>query len=455
MRFLVWLVVGAFLAVVSVGGAGAQERRWGVTGLNGDIVATDCFDCGDDLGMIVSCQGFQSNARVEVPFAAAQRLSEGVLPIRLTTDRGQSYTFDGSLVEWGMVGYVPVFELPANHPIIDAIASASTLQVSAGDVEAFVGLGGSRQAMTIFAAHCGWTQMPAFVAETEVQAFDVQADVTGAARWMIEQAVARDGTERLSLQFGVPETDGILLSATCNTGQGTATLDVLVDFGGLGNGEATDLQINTRSGRFTYPGTVFIESSESAGVQVVVGGRAPLWRALQATDTVTFGVPGGAVSDLSAGDQDGVVASFVEGCFTAGASAPAVVAVPKAPLATPAAPIEVTPPKVDSVAPVAVVPAPVEAKPATPAVSAPVAVPAAPAGGTFACGDGSKVVIAISGPESAQVAAVTVGSAAPIDLKGMPPTPSSVFTAGDTALVLKGKSIQLVQAGKLLDCSAP
>ena len=450
MRFIRWVCATSILVCLAAGGATAQDRVWGLNGTYGEIIATDCVGCGEDIGMSIACQGDFSNARVEVPFAAAQRFSEGTYPITLTTDRGDSYSFESSLVERGLVGFVPVFELPANHPLVEAMSSATTLQVLSGDVESYIGLGGSRQALEIFSAHCGWTQMPAYVAETAIEPETQPAAPDGDARWMIEQAVARDGSERLGLTFGIPDTDAILLSASCDMGLNTATLDLSVDFGGLRHGAATDLQITTRSGRFSYPGTVFVASEESAGVRVTVGGRAPLWRALQATDSVTFGVPGGAVSSLAAGDQDGVVASFIEGCFVAGANA--------IPVVQPTPPASVELPKAKPIEAPAVVSTPVVKEPVpAPVLVVPVAPPAAPAaagGGSFACGDGSKVTVAISGPASAQVATVTVGSGAPLVLNGLPPTPSMMFAAGDAALVLKPNAIQLIQGAKLSDCTA-
>jgi len=430
---------------LAAGGVSAQDRQWGLTGTYGEIVASDCVDCGDDVGITIMCQGDRSNAHVEVPFVAATRFSEGALPITLTTDRGESFSFEGSYGRRGLVGYVPEFELPANHPLVDALASASTLQVSAGGLDAYLGLAGSRQAMTIFAAHCGWTQMPAYVADAQGD------DGPGSdARWMIEQAVARDGTERLSLAFGIPETDAVLLTAVCDAGLGTATVEVAVDFGGLPDAAPTDLQIATRSGRFTYPGTVFFASEEAAGVRIVVGGKAPLWRALQATDAVGFSINGGPVSSLTAGEQDGAVASFVEGCFSAVAASQPV-AVPAAPRPSVEQPVAVPIPAAPNPVALPETPVPV-AEPAAP-VAVPATPPAATGSGSYACTDGKQVIVAIDGPASAQVATVTGGSETPLVLNGMPPSPSVVFAAGDAALVLKPNAIQLVQGETLSDCT--
>lgn len=62
--------------------------------------------------------------------------------------------------------------------------------------------------------------------------------------------------------------------------------------------------------------------------------------------------------------------------------------------------------------------------------------------------------MAISGPASAQVATVAVGSAPPLVLNGLPPSPSAMFAAGEAALVLKPNAIQLIQGTKLSDCTA-
>lgn len=317
MRLASWLFVLTAIVCVMSSNALAQERRWGNYGTYGDIIATDCIDCGEDVGMTISCQGEGSNALVRVPFAAAQRFVPGLVRLVANVD-GQDYPFDATFEEQGLVGFVPIFELPANHALVYALAAGAEVRISVEQASVVLGLVNSRQTLDIFRAHCGWTQMPPYGTD-QVYVADQPAQPTGEdlPRWYLLQAPDENGVQILTLEFGIPQTDNVLLRASCDidNGQSEVELNGALDFGALGDGDQTQVEISTRTGQFTYPATVFIASEESAGVSIKVGSRAPLWRALQATDNVTLAVVGGAFTSFSTGDEDEVVKSFVEACF--------------------------------------------------------------------------------------------------------------------------------------------
>ena len=424
----------------------AQERTWSLNGLYGDIVASDCADCGDDVGLTMSCQGVGSNALVRVPWAAAPTYPGNSLPLVARVD-GEEYTFTATFEEQGLVGFVPVFELPANHPLIDALARGREIEITVGQLVTYIGLRGSRQATEIFRAHCGWTQMPAYAGDLMIEAEPpvlVAADnaAEDQARWFIQQSASQDGTETVSLGFGIPQTDAVLLSTRCDTSQvnGSAELSLSIDFGVLQAGDAAQVDFDTYSGQFSYPGQVYIDSEESAGVRLTIGARAPLWRALASAKGVTFGVSGGPTATITAPDTDGVVKSFVESCFS-GASTPSVKAeVPVVPVSpTPLAPAPATP-----VAPPVIAPA-------APPVTADVGGGSA---SVFNCPDSIEVRLTLTGTAPKRVAVVVVGTNQPEQLNEMPAGANALFASANTTLFLKADALQIVQKGVKSDCQA-
>lgn len=311
------IVVGLFL-FSSATAALSQQRVWRDTGLNGGITAFDCIECGDDIGMSIACQGDQSNALVKIPFAALPRYRGGTLPLRLTID-GQTFKFDATLQEEGMIGFVPVFELPANDPLMTAMQSGRAMQVTIADLATEIGLAGSREALEIFKAHCGWSRMQQVAAApaTSSSAPTAPTETGDTGRWFLTQFPDRNDTPILQLAYGIPETDAVLFGASCNADKANSEVEVsvLVDVGALNDGEKTQLRISTPSGDFTYPVNVFTAGSESAGVQFRLGARAPLWRAIERADAVDFSIQNGPVASTTAGDSNGVIQSFVDACF--------------------------------------------------------------------------------------------------------------------------------------------
>lgn len=446
------LVVLALMTFIVLSCAAvAQERTWFVSGVYGDIVAIDCRNCGDDIGMTVSCQGVGSSALVRVPFAATERFPGSNQTLVAKVD-GQEFSFEASFEERGLVGFVPLFELPANHPLIDALASGTEVQIEVGEALTYIGLNGSREAMEIFRAHCEWTQMPPYVGEVApreaVVAEVVPEPIEDEARWFIQQSATEDGAETIALTFGIPGTDAVLLATSCDPGAGigSAEVSLSLDFGSLQDGDSAQVDFNTYSGQFSYPGRVFIDSEESAGVRLTVGARAPLWRALASAKSISFGISGGPTATIPRPDTEGVVKSFIESCFSSvGAPSPAKPVQPK--VSAPSDTFVPDQPAVDRPN--------VDSSNGESDAKVPVASVAPASDGearVFVCPDDTELRLTITGTAPKRLADLVVGSNPPERLTELPAGANVLFAGANVTLFVKDDAVQIVQKGVKSDC---
>ncbi|WP_083238948.1 MliC family protein [Methyloceanibacter superfactus] len=159
MRPQAWTFSAALLfAAAASSSAWAYQAGWRATGLYEAIVAADCSDCEEELGIIIACKGNGLPAEVTVNAAASQSGQDGAeAPVTFTID-GEDFTRTARTVEYGLIGFTPVFSLPPDDPIVEALQGGSRAFVSFNGARAKLGLKGSREALDIFKAHCGWTE---------------------------------------------------------------------------------------------------------------------------------------------------------------------------------------------------------------------------------------------------------------------------------------------------------
>lgn len=458
------LFLVASVAAILTGPAVAQSRTWGASGLEGDIVAVDCLQCGDDLGLLIACQGKGSDALVSVPFAAVDpKPSAPINEIAFDID-GEVFTFNADTVEQGLVGFVPQFHLPANHPLVAALQAGRRADVRFAGVEAGIGLRNSGDTLDIFKAHCGWNGIP-YVADAAPAAPAVTVGA-GEAKPLIEPGAATEtfdgphwftnaykddaGADTIALVYGIPESDAVLVATTCGPGTGARTVevDLIVDPGAALPGEAVQAVFRVGGQSYTYSGTVFEDSSEYAGVRVEIGGRAPLWAALRAGGEVSVGTEGGSFATASADGAATAIRTFTDGCFTAGAAAGPLVqldlgagaatpATRKAPLVQLDLGAATATPK----APLVQLDLGVATAPGSPPVAPSLGAPATP---SYLCDDGSIVRVTLS--NAGNVAQLERPGTGPLALSEIPAPFARKFSDGTVTLHLSDSAtIQLTQ----------
>ena len=138
------------------------NRVWSTHNAYSEITVTDCRDdCEEDIGIILACQGPGQPARVDVPWAALDNGQEGQrAPLAIVVD-GRRYQYTATLGPYGLVGHVPWFMVAPGDPVIAALQGGSVAQVQFAGSGVNIGLKGSRQALDIFKAHCGWNNQGA------------------------------------------------------------------------------------------------------------------------------------------------------------------------------------------------------------------------------------------------------------------------------------------------------
>jgi len=152
------LLTATLLVAALPSSAWSYRAGWTATGLYEKIVAVDCRDCEEELGIIIACKGNGKPAEVTVNAAASQTGTDGAqAPVTFTID-GEAFTRTAKTVEFGMIGFTPVFNMTPDDPIVAALQGGHRAFVTFNGQRSELGLKGSRDALDIFKAHCGWTQ---------------------------------------------------------------------------------------------------------------------------------------------------------------------------------------------------------------------------------------------------------------------------------------------------------
>ena len=151
--------VRAIIALASLGFASSNVyadaiRQWETTSSPDSIVATDCRECGDDIGIMLTCKKTDEPISVTVHWAAVENGTDNaVLPIKMTLD-DKVFTYQAKSVLFGQIGYTPVFNLKHSDPLINALQKAKTINIAFAGGKTEISLKGSRAALDKFKAGC-------------------------------------------------------------------------------------------------------------------------------------------------------------------------------------------------------------------------------------------------------------------------------------------------------------
>ncbi len=265
-----------------------SNRNWLNSGAYEEIVLMDCADCGDDIGMMIRCNGAANQPLVSLHRAATENPSPASF-LTIEVD-GQVFKRDVSTVNYGMLGQVPEFYLQRNDPLVVALQKGTVAKINYGGEITLISLRGSKSGFEIFNAHCGWNNhventplvsKPDPVASSEPPITD-QDNPDGAIWYTSEYFDDQKKIMVKDLIFGIPETDAIALIASCDVASTTARLDLLLDIGDLQTSAPYSVRLQTGVFDQTYNGNVFFDNSEYSGVRLSMPLSDQLWGALAA-----------------------------------------------------------------------------------------------------------------------------------------------------------------------------
>jgi len=157
MRRRAWIITAILLSTGVSSSAWSYEASWSVTGEGEDSAAIDCSDCEEELGIIIACKGKGMPAEVTVNAAASEKGKDGAeAPFTISVD-GDAFTRTARTVEFGMIGFTPVFSMAPGDPIVKALQTGehhASVAFNGGVTP--LNLKGAREALESFKERCGW-----------------------------------------------------------------------------------------------------------------------------------------------------------------------------------------------------------------------------------------------------------------------------------------------------------
>lgn len=139
---------------LSAAAEAAEPRMWTASGSGTDVIVTDCRDCGDDVGVIISCKGADHAAEVVVPWAAMPKGVEGTLaPVTIQVGR-ESRSYPARTLRLDAIGYPPAFTIDTHDPLLAALQSGERATIRFGGATATISLRGARAAIDAFRMRC-------------------------------------------------------------------------------------------------------------------------------------------------------------------------------------------------------------------------------------------------------------------------------------------------------------
>lgn len=322
------LLAACALAAITLATASEAlaQRAWHASGRGLLVVATDCRDCEEDIGISFRCLGLGRPAEVSVPAVALDKRPQGRRNrIEFNID-GLATVYNAELERQGLVGFVPKLRVRPDDPLIVRIARGSQLRVSFAGRSADITLRGSRAALATFASECAWGGVaPSLATPSPSEAKDkpsaarpatsvarpapriTASGVPSDMRW---QYYAGGGGQPARLIFGVPETDNSVLAASCRPGATRVLVELLASPAGLKSGNPVEIGLHTSAGIEAAQGVVNQQGRATFSSKP----SDRLWTVLRSGGATTFSVearPGGFV-ESKPGER--AITSFLASC---------------------------------------------------------------------------------------------------------------------------------------------
>jgi len=427
-----------------------SSRTWGAFGNEASISVADCSnDCEEDSGVILACQGEGLAARLSVPWAAIENGFVGsVLPLQIDVD-GQRFDYRSTLSENGMVGFVPETVVGPNDPLIAALQAGTRARFIFEGVSTEIGLKGSRTAIDIFKAHCGWNNIQTAQQQNNYNQ-EHAVPLNDGLKWF-HSSFEDFATGRLvsNLSFGIPETDAIGFNASCEP-DGSILTSFLVDYGALQHGAPVQTFIAVSQQAYGFEGKVFEETSEWAGVRFAMSPKDPIWTAMQSAQQIAFGIVGGDLRNASSVGASQAINQFLQSCSSL--SQP----VQTQPMQ------QQQPVQQNSGGSGFVLPQPTQQQPVQqnsngggfqlPQPSQQKAVDQAAGTKSYLCDDGSNMTIEIADSGNVSIASIALGSGNQLALIRVPTSVGVKFSNGEATLFTSGNTAQLTTSSKSVFC---
>ncbi|MFK8032622.1 MAG: hypothetical protein AB8B94_00640 [Hyphomicrobiales bacterium] len=295
------------------------QRTWGVGGSYDTITASDCnADCEEDKALLIACRGDGLPAIVDALGLGFENGRSGANETVYISVGQQVFSYAATINGPGLVGYWPSFFINPNDPIIEALQAGSSARMSIGNTVTDFGLRGSRSALNIFKAHCGWNNVPLGTEFADGYPVTPAQQPVNDAHWFASQYTENTSGKTFStLSFGIPETDALGFYASCEVGGGNQSVrvDMQLDYGNLRVGSPVTSYVQASGQTFQYRGSVFQESSEWAGITMNIDSNDPVWRAMQdEPQNISYGMYGGGQNTTSSHDAATALGQFINNC---------------------------------------------------------------------------------------------------------------------------------------------
>ena len=312
--------------------AAAQQRTWHASGQGSFVIAADCQDCGEDIGIMFECRGLGRPADVSVPAVAVERRPGGRRHrIEFFVD-GLGMAYDAEVERQGLVGYVPTLSIRQDDPLIERLAGGTSLRAVFAGRSSEITLRGARAALAAFASQCAWRNAKALARpletaapaapQGEANAPRPQAQTAGppggsgsappaaADRPMRWQFYAGRAGEPSRLIFGAAGSDDAVLVASCLSGATQALVELHASPAGLEPGRPVEVGVHTSRGIKGVRGVI----NQSGHTTFASQPSGTLWSTLQAGGAATFSVEGRPAGFVESKSADRAITNFLAGC---------------------------------------------------------------------------------------------------------------------------------------------
>lgn len=285
----------------------ANSNVWQIQKTGSKAVVTNCSDCEEDIGVILACNRGNEVAKVTVNRAAALNGEDGFIAPVTFIIAGEKYTRYARTIEFGLIGFTPVFYLEQNDPLLNAFKKGEHAGIFFNGQFNTLSLAGSDKSLSEFQEHCGWND----TSEVNSSISETWPNENG-AQWFMN-TYKEKGHEVIELRYGIPETDLQAIVIFCHT-YPVVNIEALflINYGQAEKGVHEVVQFKFDDRKLSRQGIIFDENSEFSGVHIPLGRSDLVWNYLAFSKEVIINIEGETPLKISGASHVG--AKFLEKC---------------------------------------------------------------------------------------------------------------------------------------------